>query len=581
EGLVMNRSNITLRGSGPERTRLLKDPVVNWFPVICLGIRWSGDKYMEKTYDLASDGIKGSKTIHLETEPDPPLSASELVLIDQLTNDSLTKWSPDSPPGDPSREWFCRSNRPVSQIVEVDSVSGTTVFFSSCLHIDFLTEYSAQLSCFGEDWMGPEPRPATRWSGIEDLYVEKGSAGNINLVVCAYCWVRNVESKYSDGESIDLTSCFRCEIRDSYIHTTDNPNPGGGGYLLSLSRGSADNLIENNAIWNGNKLMVMRATGGGNVIGYNYFEDAWISYQTGWVESGANASHMTTAHYELFEGNQAFNFDGESTWGNAVYVTVLRNHFTSKRRSIPPLQLSDEGFPRAVSLHHGHWWYTFAGNVLGYEGMDPWPYTSYAFEVAYPWHTDVVGMWALGMGEDWGPADPQVSATVFRHGNYDYVTNTVRWEPDIPDHVIPNSLYLEKKPAFFGNSAWPWVEPEGETKLYALPARDRFDAIHGLNPAAKKQSDPVIQAFTLRCMPNPFNSVTRIKYNVNGYGISVPVKLSVFNINGALITDLVNRPEMPGEHVVAWNASEYASGVYFLRLQDGDRMRMAKVILVK
>ena len=122
--------------------------------------------------------------------------------------------------------------------------------------------------------------------------------------MCAYCWVKNVESSHTDGSSIDLTSCFRCEIRDSYIHTSDNPNPGGA-ILLSLSRGSADNLVENNVFWNANKVMVMRSTGGGNVIGYNYFEDGWIEYQPSWVESGANASHMTTPHYELFEGNQA------------------------------------------------------------------------------------------------------------------------------------------------------------------------------------------------------------------------------------------------------------------------------------
>jgi hypothetical protein len=480
EGLVMNRSNITLRGSGTS-TRLLKDNEVNWFPVICIGNRWSADKFLSSSVNLAANGIKGSRTVTLAPAPVPALAAGELVLLDQLTNASLTEWSPDSPPGDPSRGWFSRYDRPISQVMEVESVNGASVTFSTPLHMDFLTAYSAQISRYGEDWMGPNPVPATKWSGVEDLYLEKGSDGNISLNTCAYSWVRNVQSKHTIGSSIGLESCFRCEVRDSTIHTSDDPNPGGGGYLLSIARGSADNLIENNAIWNANKVMVMRATGGGNVIAYNYFEDGWISYAPGWVESGANASHMTTPHFELFEGNQAFNFDGESTWGNAIYITALRNHLTSKRRSIPPLQLTDEGYRRAISLAHGHWWYTFIGNVLGCSGMSPAPFSGFAYEVTYPWDDDPVGMWKLGVAYDWGPADPKVLSTVIRHGNFDYVTHSVKWDPNIPDHTLPASLYLAGKPAFFGSYTWPWVDPTGATKLYTLPARARFDS-GNLNP---------------------------------------------------------------------------------------------------
>ena len=46
---------------------------------------------------------------------------------------------------------------------------------------------------------------------------------------------------------------------------------------------------------------------------------------------------MTTPNYELFEGNQSFNFDGDYTWGNAVYITVFRNHLTGMRRAASPL----------------------------------------------------------------------------------------------------------------------------------------------------------------------------------------------------------------------------------------------------
>ena len=77
------------------------------------------------------------------------------------------------------------------------------------------------------------------------------------------------------------------------------------------------------------------------------------------------------------------------------------------------------------------------------------------------------------------PTDAQVSATALRHGNFDYVTNTVKWSSTIADHTLPNSLYLARKPAFFDAGSgyiWPWVDSLGATKLYKLPAKARYDA---------------------------------------------------------------------------------------------------------
>ena len=166
EGLLMDRSGITLRGSGPDKTRLLKNPEINWVPVIIIGNRWSGDKLMDVSYPLAETGAKGSRSIQLAAAPDPPLTAGELILLDEETDPGLTEWSPDSPEGDDSRAWFCRMNRPISQVMEVESVSATSVAFTTPLHIAFRTAFHAQLSRYGEDWMGPDPRPATEWTGV-------------------------------------------------------------------------------------------------------------------------------------------------------------------------------------------------------------------------------------------------------------------------------------------------------------------------------------------------------------------------------------------------------------------------------
>jgi hypothetical protein len=117
---------------------------------------------------------------------------------------------------------------------------------------------------------------------------------------------------------------------------------------------------------------------------------------------------------------------------------------------------------------------SFVGNVLGASGqMSGWVYEG-AFTGSKP------SIWMLG----WDalkpyPTDAQVAATTLRHGNFDYVTNTVKWDPAITSHTLPNSLYLTQKPAFFDAGSgytWPWVDPVGATKLHALPAKARYDA---------------------------------------------------------------------------------------------------------
>ncbi len=470
---------VVLRGMGPTQTKLKMNPVGANHSVIIAGTHWftSG-----QSVSLAADAAKEATSVTLASNPG--LAVGEIVEVDQLTDPNLTEWGSKSPPGDPSRGWFENTDRPIGQVVEITAISGTTITFSTPLHIAFTTANAAQLSRYLA-WTGGPLAPTVERAGIEDLYVYGGGQGqgNIRLSNCAYSWIRNVESDYQDGEAIAIDGCFRCTVRDSYVHSTATPSPGGGGYGYSFSWYSADNLLENDISWNMNKVMVMRASGGGNVIGYCYFEDGWIDYATGWVECGANASHMTTPHYELFEGNQAFNFDGDNTWGNAIDITVFRNHFTAKRRSIAPLSFTDDGNRRAIGLCEGHWWYSFVANVIGQAGQsNP---GGFIYQSSFPWNEDPWPMWKLGYNpNDWSQAaDAKVLSTVLRHGNYDYATAAITWDPSISQHSMPDSLYLTAKPAFFGSQAWPWVTPEGPTLVASLPARQRFDAIQGLGGA--------------------------------------------------------------------------------------------------
>jgi hypothetical protein len=159
------------------------------------------------------------------------------------------------------------------------------------------------------------------------------------------------------------------ELRDSYMHSSVNAYSGGGGCGIAVDSYSADNLVENNISWNFNKVMVMRSSGGGNVIGYNYMQDGWGQDYPTLSEVGINASHMTTPRHELFEGNESHNFSSDTTWGNTIYITVWRNHLTGLRIAHDNLPIIDKGNRRAIDINAGCKWFSFVGNVLGYKNM--------------------------------------------------------------------------------------------------------------------------------------------------------------------------------------------------------------------
>jgi photosystem II stability/assembly factor-like uncharacterized protein len=80
--------------------------------------------------------------------------------------------------------------------------------------------------------------------------------------------------------------------------------------------------------------------------------------------------------------------------------------------------------------------------------------------------------------------------------------------------------------------------------------------------------------------PNPFNPVTNIKYSVKRQTSNV--KLVVYDIQGRFITELVNQKQNAGTYLADWNASGFASGLYFYSfIVDGVVIDTRKMILIK
>jgi len=83
--------------------------------------------------------------------------------------------------------------------------------------------------------------------------------------------------------------------------------------------------------------------------------------------------------------------------------------------------------------------------------------------------------------------------------------------------------------------------------------------------------------------PNPLNPTTAISYSLSQ---DCNVVLSVYDLQGRLVTRLVNGPRSAGEHSEHWNGRNsegvlVSSGVYSYRLQAGDYSENRKMNLLK
>jgi hypothetical protein len=373
--------------------------------------------------------------------------------------------------------YFLRQDRPHNEMKEIASVSGNTVTFTSPLHRDYHMSQYAELTTFTG---GNVP---LQNAGVEDLTTVGGGDGSIRFQNAAYCWAKNVEVTQWYGEGVSLQDSFRDELRDSYIHDASWPEPGGAGYAISISNGSAELLIENNISIRANKVMVARSSGSGSVVGYNYMDDGYIATDENWVEIGLNASHMVGSHHVLFEGNQSFDMDSDDTHGNSTYHTYFRNWSTTVRtkftsdytgNTIDDVTTPMNGPKRAAGAMIYSYSMSFVGNVLGEQNVST---TANGYVDSDPnFGDDKLGMiWFLGWnGNVPYTTDTNVAKTAVQDGNWDWLLGQQTWLTGTAA-PLPDSCYLPGKPAFFGSNTWPWVDPTtGMT--YTLPAQARFAA---------------------------------------------------------------------------------------------------------
>jgi len=78
--------------------------------------------------------------------------------------------------------------------------------------------------------------------------------------------------------------------------------------------------------------------------------------------------------------------------------------------------------------------------------------------------------------------------------------------------------------------------------------------------------------------PNPFNPTTTINFTLPE---QAKVKVTIYDAIGNEVEVIANDVRNAGNHTVKWNASSYASGVYFYKLEANNFVQVRKMVLMK
>ncbi len=122
------------------------------------------------------------------------------------------------------------------------------------------------------------------------------------------------------------------------------------------------------------------------------------------------------------------------------------------------------------------------------------------------------------------------------------------------------------------DTAWvPWGFPsrgweDNKRNLYGFFSGSPIIIIYKSRPNGfDSRNNGITQNYSLhQNYPNPFNPTTTIEYEIPE---SAFVTLRVFDVLGREVTTLVNAQQSPGKHTRTFDASRFASGVYFNRLE--------------
>jgi hypothetical protein len=125
-----------------------------------------------------------------------------------------------------------------------------------------------------------------------------------------------------------------------------------------------------------------------------------------------------------------------------------------------------------------------------------------------------------------------------------------------------------------------YTHPKTQVTTYSLATNDVSAYFVSFYKQFGKRNN-VMPKYTPRLynnFPNPFNPTTTISFDLPNEST---VQLQIYDIQGKVVSKLINKTLDEGSHSVTFNSDGLPSGVYFYRLQTQDFTDIKRMILLK
>lgn len=503
DGTIQVPSDVTLRGAGAQLT-ILKAIGKNGGDVISMGegsVRYA-------PVGILSGASAGSSEIELTESAH--IKPGMYLVIAEVNDPKYVTAAGSGGNCNWCDGWSDTGRLARGQIVEVTKVAGSRVSFKPSLYGTYANS------------PGAIPfRMSVRNAGVEDLQVyatNAGYAANFGLHMCAYCWVKGVESNYTDGDHVEIYWGFHDEVRDSYFSNAFLHSPGRYDSDIQVGFKTSASLVENNIIERTHTAIMLEWGAAGNVIAYNYSTGEFDSKAKN-LSIGGIVFHGAHPQFNLLEGNVVTKIEEDPVWGSSSHTTAFRNWILGTNRICSTLggravvscadSHSHYGFQaaRAIDLSYLATADSYVANVVGSTQMQAlkgytaplrqqasieYPARRSYDAAAYGWSFGYGSTSDDGSGSGCGGGTPpchraRVSSSIVLHGNFSNISGITSWNSSI-SRELPVSFYLAAKPTWWNMVPYPASGPDVDGGFgpgghsYGNPAQAcYFKVMHGVD----------------------------------------------------------------------------------------------------
>lgn len=267
------------------------------------------------------------------------------------------------------------------------------------------------------------------------LYAYVGWNNWITNVICT----NSVNSVLSGLDQLRFTA-QQCTL--SYHQAYDS----NARYCAQFSEYCTACLIENSILQGGNAGVIFQEGACGNVAGYNYTDQGWLTGFNG--AAGGYSDHGDLGNFNLFEGNITAYTSHDNTWGANRTSLTFRDWL---RRVCTTITGSQSTVGPALFIDSTNYYHSAMGCILGL------PSQAGFSDSANP--TFCVGYDRNGGHNPPGAVnDPNAVNRCWLNQNFDWATQTTFQSNSVP---LPNSYYLPSKPTWWGTlTNWPMAGPD-------------------------------------------------------------------------------------------------------------------------